>query len=447
MSVRSYNKSVLDSIVRACSATKAEAYIVGGMPRDKLLKRECKDVDILVINKPAITIAEYLHKKEGFHRPVIFKRFGTIRVGRDDIEVEIVNLRDKDLKGDLLHRDFTVNTLLMNITENGPGQIIDMLECGINDIKEGILRTPVDPVLSIQEDPVRMMRAFRFSAVLGFKIAPELEEAIKNCAELIKKSPAERVRDEFEKIILSSRPSLTLEDLHGSGLLAYILPELDETYEFDQHSPYHHEDLFHHTLSVIDRAKPELEIRLSALFHDLGKKDAQRVVNEKVVHYGHQDYSVMKTKRAMRRLRFPKKLIETVTFLVQHHMVQYTPEWSDSAVRRFVRKMGSRLDHMLELLDADWGSLKHKENFNLLNELKDRISKLKVDEIIHVRSPIDGHEIQKILGIPEGPEVGRAKDAIVNAIIEKIISPTPAAAKKFLLKNRKLVLKGVSQNQ
>lgn len=439
--------SVLKSIVRVCNASKIEAYIVGGMPRDKILKRECKDIDILVVNKPARILAEFLHKKEGFHRPVVFKRFGTFRVGRDGIDVEIVNLRDKDLNGDLLHRDFTINTLLMKITKNGLGPISDLLGTGINDIKKGLLRTPIPPNVSIKEDPVRMMRAFRFSAVLGFKIIPELEQAIKTFSGLIKESPAERIRDELEKILLSPKPSVTLEHLFTSGLLAHILPELDETYGFDQKSPYHHEDLFHHTLSTIDRAPPKLHIRLSALFHDLGKKDAQRVVNEKVVHYGHQDYSLLKTKIAMRRLRFPKKLIDTVAFLVQHHMVQYTPEWSDSAVKRFVRKMGTLLNDMLELLDADWGSLKHKENFNLLNELKVRISKLKVDKIISVQSPIDGHEIKKILGIPEGPDVGRAKNAIVNAIIENIIPSTPSAAKKFLLKNREMILKGIATNQ
>ncbi len=417
------------------------------MPRDKIMGRECKDIDVLIINKPAKALADLLHKKEGFHRPVLFKRFGTFRVGRDNVEVEIVNLRDKDLKSDLLHRDFTINTLLMKINKRGLSKIIDPLGSGIEDIRKGVLKTPIDPAISIQEDPVRMMRAFRFSAVLGFKIAPELEKAIINYSGLIKESPAERVRDEFEKILLSQKPSETLKQLHTSGLLKYILPELDETYGFDQKSPYHHEDLFHHTLSAVDRSPSKLPIRLAALFHDLGKKEAQKKVNDKVVHYGHQDYSVIKTKRAMNRLRFPKRLIERVVFLVQHHMVQYSPEWSDSALRRFVRKMGSQLDDMLELLSADWGSLKHKENFNLLNELKVRINKLQVDTIIGVQSPIDGNEIKKILGIPEGPDVGRAKEAIVNAIIEHIIPPTASAAKKFLLENRAIILKGVAANQ
>ncbi len=439
-------ESILKSIKRACNLLKMEAYIVGGMPRDKIMGRECKDIDVLVVNKPAKALADLLHKKEGFHRPVLFKRFGTFRVGRDNVEVEIVNLRDKDLKSDLLHRDFTINTLLMRINKGRLGKIIDLLGCGVEDIKRGIIKTPLDPDISIQEDPVRMMRAFRFSAMLGFKIAPELERAIIKYSGLIKESPAERVRDEFEKILLSQRPSETFKQLHDSGLLKYILPELDETYGFDQKSPYHHEDLFHHTLSAVDRSPAKLHIRLAALFHDLGKKEAQKTVNDKVVHYGHQNYSVIKAKIAMKRLRFPKRLIERVVFLVQHHMVQYSPEWSDSAVRRFVRKMGHQLNDMLELLDADWGSLKHKENFNLLNELKVRINKLQVDTIISVKSPIDGNEIKKILGIPEGPDVGRAKEAIVNAIIENIIPPTPSAAKKFLLENRETILKGVTAN-
>lgn len=447
MKNKTHLDSILDSIVRACIATECEAYIVGGMPRDRILKRECKDIDILVVNKPASVLAQFLHKKEGFHRPVLFKRFGTIRVGKDDIEVEIVNLRGKNLEGDLLHRDFTINTLLMKITEGGIGNIIDMLGVGINDIKKKILRAPIEPEKSIKEDPVRMMRAFRFSAQLGFKIDPSLEKAIQNCAELIKKSPTERIRDELEKILLSPKPSFTFEHLHSSGLLRYIIPEVDETYGFDQKSPYHHEDLFHHTLSAVDRAPEKLHIRLSALFHDLGKIDAQKTIDNKVVHYGHQDYSVKKTRTIMRRLRFPRKLMETVAFLVQHHMIQYTPEWSDSAVRRFVRKMDTRLNDMLELLDADWGVLKHKENFNLLKELKERIEKLKVDEIIKVTSPLDGFEIQKILSIPPGPAVGRVKDAIVNAIIENIIPPTKSAAKKFILTQKDKLLKDVSSNK
>jgi len=418
-----------------------EAYFVGGLPRDILLKRESKDVDVLVINHPAKLLAEILHRKEGFHRPIVFKRFGTWRVGKNGINVEIVNLRDKDIKGDLMHRDFTINTLLIPVINFHQDNIMDLLQTGIRDLKEGVLRTPGPPEESIKEDPVRMMRAYRFEAELGFKILPEVKKAIEKNAELIKKSPPERIRDEFEKILLSPKPSLTIERLHDSGLLKNIIPELDEAYGFDQKSPYHHEDLFHHTLSTIDRTPGKLSLRLAALFHDLGKIDAQRVMDDRVVHYGHQDYSVLKTRRGMKRLRFPGKLIDSVVFLVQHHMVQYNPSWSDSAVKRFVRKMNSHLEDMLYLLEADWGSLKHKENFNQLKELKERINKLKVEEIVRIKSPIDGHEIKKILGIPEGPDVGRAKDAIINAILEKIIPPDPQSARRFILENRDAILK------
>lgn len=436
-----YLTVVLDRLARACNENSLDAYIVGGFPRDKILKRKCTDLDILVTNRDARILADYLHKKEGFHRPVVFKRFGTYRVGRDGIDVEIVNLRDKDIRGDLLHRDFTINTLLIKITPTGIGEIEDPLGVAIEDIKLGILKTPGNPEESIKEDPVRMMRAFRFEAVLGFKIVPELERAIKSLSSFIKKSPPERIRDEFVKILLSKSAGKTLERLHNSGILPHILPELDVTYGFDQHSPYHHEDLFHHTLSTIDRAPSDLEIRLAALFHDLGKMEAQRVMNDKVVHYGHQEISVEKAKKALRRLRFQKKLAESVIFLVRHHMVQYTSEWSDSAVRRFVRKMDAKLEPLLKLLDADWGSLKHKENFDLLKELKERIKKLKIDEIVSVSSPINGHEIQKILGIPAGPSVGRAKEAIVNAILDNVIPPTPSAARKFLIENKEKFLK------
>ncbi|HEY4716741.1 MAG TPA: HDIG domain-containing metalloprotein [bacterium] len=436
----------LRSIREACSLLKAEAYIVGGFLRDRALGRDCQDLDILVMNVDPGKIAEFLHKRAGFHSPVLFRRFGTYRVGRDGIDVEIVPPRGGTLEKDLQHRDFTINTLLSRILASSTGRAVDLLGAAFRDLEMGVIRTPIAPQISIKEDPLRMIRAIRFEQVLGFKMDKTLRRAIKEQHVLINDVSKERVREELEKILLGKKPSISFRRMHDALLLSDILPELDETCGFDQRSPYHHEDLFNHTLSSLDSAPPNLEIRLAALFHDIGKKDAQKQINGKFVHYGHQDISAVKARNALKRLRFPKRVIEPVVFLVQHHMVQYSSLWGDSAVKRFIRKMGGKLDDMLALLEADWGSLRHNENFKMFEDLQKRISKFKVEEINRVESPLNGHEIQKILKIPPGPAVGRAKDAIVDAILENKIRPSNVDALRFLRKNRTSILKNCAKN-
>jgi len=457
-------------------------FLVGGAVRDLLLGREIRDLDFLVRDpSQAKKLAGFFHRRPGFHRPVLFpaekrrkkggarpRRVDTYRTARKNLAVEIVPFRGRSLREDMLRRDFTINTLVINLRKMEPPEVRktkggkraghhpaighrelirlveDPLGSGKRHLRLSLLKTPARPGRAIADDPLRMLRALRFARELGFRIAADLKHEISRSAESIRGASAERIRDELVKLLLLPNPSRGILMLEETGLMNFLIPELQAAVGFEQKSPYHHEDLFRHSLSVLDRTGPDPALRLAALFHDLGKIEAERFIardpkdsKEFYVYWGHQDGSAEKAVDIMKKLKFPRQLIKEVSFLVQHHMINYRPEWKESTVRRLVHRLGDHLDKSLELLRADTAALRppHTKS-DEMDELEERIGRVRTEEVGKITCPLNGHEIQKILGISPGKEVGEAKRKIIEAILDRQIPPDDPEAARSLLRSK-----------
>ncbi|HEC83052.1 MAG TPA: HDIG domain-containing protein [Firmicutes bacterium] len=416
-SLRGFDRHLLARLGEHLSRIGATGYLVGGSVRDLLLGRSPFDLDIVVANCAPIAIARWIHKEFGLSRPVRFPRFGTYHLVGEEVEVEIARLMDGPDE-DASRRDFTINCLyvdLVHYSRTGRLEILDPTGYGIDDLEHARLRTPSEPALSFWLDPLRLIRAIRFRAVFGMKIDAGLRHEIARMAYLVSQPARERIRAELERILTSSRVGSALRLMQTTGLLRVILPEVDRMVGFSQRSPYHAYDLFEHTVRTVSNVPPDLVLRLSALLHDTGKIETCRRLADRNVYYGHEEASARIAESVLRRLRFSNQIIARVTFLVANHMVNYSRSWSDRAVRRFMRKMGDKLDQMLILLYADRrAQTPSGATASNITDLRRRVAAL--SKLVHdvLRLPIDGHEIMRILNIGEGPLVGLAKQYLYN---------------------------------
>ncbi|MCL4557096.1 MAG: HD domain-containing protein [Deltaproteobacteria bacterium] len=413
-----------------------ELLIVGGAPRELLLHRRPKDIDFVVMKGSALAVPLHLHTAHGFFYPVRFEKFGTYRTGiqgEKGIEMEFIPMRGKALLEDLALRDFTINTLTMRRTGTSTYEISDALGSALDDIDRGIIRTPIEPWKTIGDDPLRSMRAVRFACTIGMHIEQPLKEAVQRLAPLLNSVAAERIRDELFAVLLSDSPSKGIRLMQELGILEVIMPEVLPTMGFDQRSPYHKDELFTHSLAVMDRTRPSIETRLAALFHDTGKPRSMQSSPGKVTYYGHQDISAGIFRSFAGRLKLPHSVADTAEALIRRHMINYTPEWKDSAVRRFIKNNYALLDQLLDLYAADAGSLADPAGpLRMVGELAGRIRQQHAERISRIESPLDGNEIQEILGIPAGPRIGEIKRGIVDAILDGVIEPTKSSAEAFL---------------
>jgi poly(A) polymerase len=419
-------------------------YLVGGAVRDALLEDGPgligDNLDLAVEGVEPVEVAKFLHARFGFTRPVAFRRSDTVFTGDGRVEVEICPLRGS-LEEDARRRDFTVNSLYVKLPSAAvrvtEANVIDPTGSGLADLEAGILRTCLDPYTPFAEDPARLLRAVRFRATLGFRIDESVKAAMGRMAFLVSRVAAERARDELEKIVLSRRLVSSFRLMHRLGLLAILLPDLAETAGFDQGSPYHAYDLLTHTLKTAARTRPDLRLRLAALFHDAGKMKARRRRGDRVVYYGHEKISARRARSVLEDLRFPMRLINDVVFLIENHMVNYSESWTDAAVRRFMRKMGGRLGLVLELARADRSA--HAPDARMgasVSDLRKRIQRVEASmksKRISFRPPLDGHRIMGILGIEQGPDVGRAKEYLYRVMLERG-EPIPSGEAEHLLK-------------
>jgi poly(A) polymerase len=411
---------MLGEIRRFLRTKRTRGFVVGGLVRDRLLGVSSKDMDIVVGTEP-FDLAFHLHKRLGLSHPVIFPRFKTARTAGEGFTVEICGIQGT-LAEDAARRDFTVNCLYVDLDApvcRSGSRIMDPTGKGLADLRRGLLRTPVDPCTTLWLDPVRILRALRFAATGGLKIAAPLRACIPRVVYLLDRVSKERVRGEIERILLSKRVISAFREMAALGICDVVLPELGRTYGFDQTTPYHAHDLFTHSLKATALVPPDLTLRLAALLHDLGKPDTRLMKGGRAVYYGHQDVSADLAVRVMQRLRFPRHVRERVAFLVRHHMIHYSRAWSDKAVRRFVRRMGHHLDAMLTLAEADQKAQVPGSGPDIpALHLRMRIRGLKEAGSINPRLPVDGREIMSVLGIEEGPLVGAAKKRLLEAVSE-----------------------------
>jgi poly(A) polymerase/tRNA nucleotidyltransferase (CCA-adding enzyme) len=410
-------------------AAGGQAWVVGGAVRDLLLGREVHDWDLATDLPPERTKSLFPRTME------VGARFGTITVLIREASYEITTFRRdglysdarrpddvryaEHLEDDLVRRDFTVNALAWDPIEN---RLADPTG-GLDDLDARLLRAVGDPVERFTEDGLRLLRAVRFAAQLDFEIEAETYRALVLCAPRLERIAAERVRDELEKLLLAPRPSSALLLLQETGLLRRILPELSACYGVPQNR-HHAYDVFHHTLAAVDAAPPDNRIvRLAALFHDTGKPESREERADGATFYAHQSAGRRHVERALRRLRVSGEDRRRVSHLVQHHMFHYRPEWTDAAVRRFLREVGAEhLDDLFALRAADTrGNGLKKRLAPELAELRSRIEEeIARQSALTVRDlATDGRDLMAALGLPPGPEIGRLLRTLLEEVIEE----------------------------
>jgi poly(A) polymerase len=424
---------VIDPLGERFVQAGEELALVGGPVRDAMLGRLQNDLDFTTSAHPDVT--ERILK--GWADAVwdLGKEFGTIGARKGDWQIEITTWRSESydpssrkpsvaygtsLAGDLRRRDFTVNSMALTV----PGRQLEDPYGGLVDLASRILKTPGTPEESFSDDPLRMMRAARFSAQLGFEVAPEVVAAMTAMAERITIISAERVRDELVKLILSPEPRRGLRLLVDTGLAAYVLPELPAlALERDEH--HRHKDVYEHTLTVLEQAidlekerghQPDFVSRFAALMHDVGKPKTRKFQDDGAVTFHHHDVVGAKiTRKRMQELRFSNEQIDAVAHLVELHLRFHgygSGEWTDAAVRRYVRDAGDQLERLHILTRADCTTRNQRKASRLrrtYDELEERIARLsEEEELASIRPDLDGNQIMEILGIGPGRDVGEA---------------------------------------
>nr|WP_187366903.1 CCA tRNA nucleotidyltransferase [Nocardioides sp. S-1144] len=426
---------LLDGLGALFADAGHELHLVGGPVRDAMLGRSHTDLDFTTSAPPEVT--ERLLKRWGDALWDMGRDFGTIGARRGDWMVEVTTYRSETydpasrnpvvaygdtLAGDLGRRDFTVNAMAVSV----PGRGFEDPYGGIVDLAHQVLRTPGRPEDSFGDDPLRMLRAARFAAQLGFTVAPEVVAAMTAMAERITIISAERVRDELVKLICAPYPRLGLTLLVDTGLAALVLPELPALQlERDEH--HRHKDVYEHTLTVLEQAidleprlsadgGPDFVSRFAALMHDVGKPRTRRLLDDGTVTFHHHDVVGAKlTTKRMKALRFSNDEIAAVSQLVELHLRFHgygSGEWTDSAVRRYVRDAGDQLARLHVLTRADCTTRNQRKADRLrrtYDDLEARIERLsEEEELASLRPDLDGNQIMEILGVGPGREVGEA---------------------------------------
>lgn len=399
-----------------------ELYVVGGWVRDALLRRPHVDLDFSTDAPPERTLAILRRFTDRVWAQGM--RFGTVGGEIDGIAFEITTFRSEsygpdsrhpevafvgDVVTDLARRDFTVNAMAVRLPER---EAIDPFG-GREHLRERRLMTPIAPEESFLDDPLRMLRAFRFVSQLEFRIDPAVEDTITELKDRLTTVSAERIRDELVRLMVGPAPAEALERAEATGLAGLFLPELSAL-KLEQDPVHRHKDVFRHTLAVVERTDPVRELRLAALLHDIGKPRTRRIGPEGVSFHHHEVVGAQMAKTRLTALRFPNDMVNTVSEIIRlhHRFHTYRLGWTDAAVRRYVRDAGPLLPLLNALVRADCTTrnpAKAKRLADRMDELERRIAELAArEELARLRPELDGHEVMQILGAPPGPVVGEA---------------------------------------
>ena len=425
-----------------------DCYLVGGYVRDMMMQRPCTDIDIMIIGDP-VSFAKAVRDELNGRNFVLFERFRTAQLELSDplgtFKVELVGARKESynndsrkpvtligtLDDDLSRRDFTINALALVLNSEGRNQIIDHFN-GMNDIDARILRTPLDPLQTFSDDPLRMMRAARFAAQLDFKLLPEVIEAMKAMHERIGIVSIERVSHEFFKIMLSPRPSKGLIILYETGLLQEIMPEVAAMAGIEQVDGMGHKDTLFHTFQVIDNVaahSDNLWLRMAALLHDIAKPATKRFAKSTGwTFHGHDAVGGKIVSRIFRQMRWPLDPLDYVQKMVRlHHrpIPLSKEEISDSAIRRLMFDAGEDLQDLMNLCRADVTSKNPRKVARIMSNfthVEEKIAEVgEKDQLARWRPPLSGEDIMTTLGLKEGKMVGMIKKRMENAVIDGLI--------------------------
>lgn len=448
-----------------------ETYLVGGFVRDRLMDRECTDIDLSIIGD-AVKFAELAAKHFKTNLKAVYKKFGTaLLVLNDIIKIEFASARKEsykkdsrkpavefsDLEHDLSRRDFTVNAVAVSLNRSNFGEIIDKYK-GLKDLDEKILRTPLDPLKTFDDDPLRMMRAVRFASQLDFNVDSAALKAITEMKERLRLEPddtgvvsQERITDEFLKILAAQKPSIGLTLLLECNVMEIIFPEVAALQGVDQRKEYHHKDVFYHTLQVLDNISKKTDnlwLRFTALMHDIAKPPTKKFVEGTGwTFHGHEELGARWQKHIFRRMRLPLDKLPYVEKLVRLHLRPIAladEDVTDSAIRRLIFEAGDDIDDLLTLCRADITSKdpnKVKKYLSNFDRVEKRIAEVEErDNIRNFHSPVRGEEIMKICGIPPSKAVGILKTKIEEAILDGVIPNEYDAALEYLYKIKNEVL-------
>lgn len=433
-----------------------ETYVVGGFVRDLIMNRPCKDIDFVCIGS-GIQLANAVGKT--FDAQVtVFKNFGTAMIKHHDFDLEFVGARkesyrnesrkpiveDGTLSEDQQRRDFTINALAISLSSSNYGDLIDPFD-GVAHIHQKLIKTPLDPVITFSDDPLRMMRAIRFASQLNFDIDADTYEAIIKNTQRLSIVSMERIIDELNKIILSPVPSYGFKLLFQSGLLQQFFPEMVALHGVEYQDNKAHKDNFYHTLQVLDnvaRVSDDLWLRWSAILHDIAKPATKRF--DKAVgwtFHGHEDKGARMVPGIFRRMKLPmNEKMEFVKKLVRLHLrpIALVKEVSDSAIRRLLYEAGDDVDALMILCKADITSKNNEKVARYLRNFEHVERKMieleEKDQIRNFQPPVTGEEIMKLFNILPGPVIGEIKEEIKEAILEGLIKNDPSEAHELLMK-------------
>ena len=419
----------LDRLVQGAETQGHRLFLVGGSVRDELLGRPVRDIDLAT----DASVKAIKHLLEAASPDSIFglgEKFGTVTALVGEVKVEVTTFRAQEgvaaqgtlaeaLHADLAHRDFTINAIARDLHT---GELHDPFD-GQLDIKQRLVRAVGSPEDRFNEDPLRILRAVRIAAELGFFIDRDTREAARQLGSRLNDVARERVGDELDKLMLADPPSHGISELDSLGLLDYTIPEMLEMHEMEQ-GPHHYKEVYPHTLKVLDRTEPDLILRWAALLHDFAKPATYSVTNGEVHFFGHDRVGARMARDILTRLRRPQHVVEQVEKLVAEHLRigVYDETWTDGAVRRFLRETVPVTERLFALSRADITSQRPQRVAAALarvDALYERCKEiLAQEEVEKLASPLDGNELMQIFGGQPGPWIGRVKDYLLGLVLD-----------------------------
>ena len=435
------NYSFLSVASETAGDLKTQIFIVGGFVRDLILNRQIFEIDFLVLSS-GTEFAERYAEKLGVKNVTVFRNFGTAYFRYKDCDLEFVGARKESYNrdsrkpevftgsflDDINRRDFTINTLAISLNKEDYGELIDTYG-GIKDLKNRLIKTPIDPLITFDDDPLRIMRAFRFASQLNFRLDESISIAANQLRQRLKIVSQERITDEFLKILSSEAPSIGLIHMYQTGVLEIIFPELAILAGVDQRKDYHHKDVFFHTCKVVEnisKMTDNIWLRFAALVHDIAKPQTKRFVEDiGWTFHGHEELGARMIKPIFKRMKLPYNKIEYVEKLVRLHLRPIAlakEEVTDSAIRRLIVSAGEDLGDLIILCRADITSKNQKKVSRYLENYEKVMKKVweveDKDKLRAFQSPVNGEEIMRICNLTPSRKVGEIKSAIEEAILD-----------------------------
>lgn len=446
-------------IGEAADELGVEAYVIGGFVRDKILQRkEPKDIDVVAVGS-GIALAKQVAQKLGGRKVNVFKNFGTaqLKLKELDLELEFVGARresyqrdsrkpiveDGSREDDQKRRDFTINALAQSLNAANFGELLDPFN-GLQDLEEGIIRTPLDPVVTFSDDPLRMMRAIRFATQLDFHIEESCLQAISSQHERLKIISMERIVEELHKIMAAPKPSKGLILLYRTGLMQHFLPEVVALGGVEEIEGQTHKDNFYHTAIVVDNVAERSEnlwLRYAALFHDLGKPPTKKFVKGTGwTFHSHEFVGSKMVKKIFRRLKLPlgepMRFVQKMVLLSSRPQAVAEDHATDSAARRLLFDAGEDIDELMILCESDLTTRNEKKKRKFLKKYQEvreiLVAVEEKDRLRQFQPPVDGSEIMELFKLPPGREIGILKSSVKDAILEGEIENDRQQALDFL---------------